>query len=211
MNKGRAKRSTTLRDGRTSSSSSQLASSPAYVLAPARRCFDWRLNRPARLDQRVDRPSRNRRRAGAEHVRGGRKRAGTNSTVRRRARSWNVSRALVPCDGVRLGWLEVYRDITGQRLIQSKLLQTEKMAALGQLVSGIAHELNNPSPASGLRAVVAQPPFRAGPHGRCSLISQELRAPTNRQEFPCFAETKPERRASSERSHRRTTALRATN
>ncbi|MHB8540616.1 MAG: hybrid sensor histidine kinase/response regulator [Candidatus Acidiferrales bacterium] len=44
----------------------------------------------------------------------------------------------------RLGWLEIYSDITHQRQIQSKLLQTEKMAALGQLVSGIAHELNNP-------------------------------------------------------------------
>jgi two-component system NtrC family sensor kinase len=47
-------------------------------------------------------------------------------------------------DGGPIGWLEIYRDITSQRQIQSKLLQTEKMAALGQLVSGIAHELNNP-------------------------------------------------------------------
>ncbi len=46
--------------------------------------------------------------------------------------------------GTPLGWIEVYRDITSQRLLQSKLLRTEKMAVLGQLVSGIAHELNNP-------------------------------------------------------------------
>lgn len=43
-----------------------------------------------------------------------------------------------------VGRLEVYRDITAQRLLEDKVLQREKLAAVGQLVSGIAHELNNP-------------------------------------------------------------------
>jgi signal transduction histidine kinase/CheY-like chemotaxis protein len=58
-----------------------------------------------------------------------------------------LERAIFPVRdraGRQLGWLELYRDVTSQRLLQSKLLQTEKMAAIGQLVSGIAHELNNP-------------------------------------------------------------------
>jgi signal transduction histidine kinase/FixJ family two-component response regulator len=54
------------------------------------------------------------------------------------------SRPVLDGEGRRTGWLELYNDVTGEREIQSKLLQTEKMAALGQLVSGIAHELNNP-------------------------------------------------------------------
>jgi signal transduction histidine kinase/CheY-like chemotaxis protein len=54
------------------------------------------------------------------------------------------SRPVFDGEGHSIGWLELYSDVTGERQIQSKLLQTEKMAALGQLVSGIAHELNNP-------------------------------------------------------------------
>src|SRR3989441_1535332 len=46
------------------------------------------------------------------------------------------SRPVMDAGGQRLGWLEVYRDITGQRLIHSKLLQTEKMAALGPFGAG---------------------------------------------------------------------------
>jgi CheY-like chemotaxis protein/two-component sensor histidine kinase len=40
--------------------------------------------------------------------------------------------------------VEIYHDLTAQRVFHSKLLQTEKLAALGQMVSGVAHELSNP-------------------------------------------------------------------
>ncbi len=46
--------------------------------------------------------------------------------------------------GHRLGRVEIYRDLTAQRVFQAKLLQTEKLAAIGQMVTGIAHELSNP-------------------------------------------------------------------
>jgi signal transduction histidine kinase/ActR/RegA family two-component response regulator len=55
-----------------------------------------------------------------------------------------ASRPIVGANGERIGRVEIYRDLTAQRVFQSKLLQTEKLAALGQMVTGVAHELSNP-------------------------------------------------------------------
>jgi signal transduction histidine kinase/CheY-like chemotaxis protein len=54
------------------------------------------------------------------------------------------ARPVLDAAGRRSGWVEIYRDLTSQRVFQSKLLQTEKLAALGQMLTGVAHKLNNP-------------------------------------------------------------------
>jgi signal transduction histidine kinase len=42
------------------------------------------------------------------------------------------------------GAVLVLRDATHQRLMQEQLHQTEKLSSLGEMISGVAHELNNP-------------------------------------------------------------------
>jgi PAS domain S-box-containing protein len=47
-------------------------------------------------------------------------------------------------EGVIVGALGIMRDVTDDQRLAEQLLQQEKLAAIGQLVSGVAHELNNP-------------------------------------------------------------------
>lgn len=42
------------------------------------------------------------------------------------------------------GALGIVRDVTDEKRMTEQLMQQEKLAAVGQLVSGVAHELNNP-------------------------------------------------------------------
>jgi len=43
------------------------------------------------------------------------------------------------------GWRVILvEDVTDEKVLEARLIQSDKMASMGQLVSGVAHELNNP-------------------------------------------------------------------
>jgi PAS domain S-box-containing protein len=42
------------------------------------------------------------------------------------------------------GSIHVAKDISNEKLLRQQLIQSEKLSAIGELISGIAHELNNP-------------------------------------------------------------------
>ena len=54
------------------------------------------------------------------------------------------ARPILDAQGQRAGWMEVYRDVTGQKLAEGNVFHIERMVTLGQLVSNVAHELSNP-------------------------------------------------------------------
>ena len=54
------------------------------------------------------------------------------------------TRSIVASSGKLLGRVEVYREATARRMFQSRMLQAEKLASLGQRVTAIVHELSNP-------------------------------------------------------------------
>jgi len=51
---------------------------------------------------------------------------------------------IVDPDGARVGVVATFQDLTEIKHLQRQVLQTEKMASIGQLAAGVAHEINNP-------------------------------------------------------------------
>src|SRR6266581_4247473 len=59
-------------------------------------------------------------------------------------RAVRVNAARIPGAATELSIVVMVEDVTEQQALETQLVQSEKLAAVGQLVSGVAHELNNP-------------------------------------------------------------------
>ncbi len=68
--------------------------------------------------------------------------------ARHRDGSWRTMRAsgspLVDADGKISGVIISVRDITIERKLEQQVVQSERLAAMGAMIGGVAHELNNP-------------------------------------------------------------------
>ncbi|QRN94671.1 response regulator [Archangium violaceum] len=66
---------------------------------------------------------------------------GTRSEISQRGRTYAMSAYPLTGEGRAVC---SYRDISDEREMTRRLIETEKMAAVGQLAGGVAHEINNP-------------------------------------------------------------------
>jgi PAS domain S-box-containing protein len=79
----------------------------------------------------------------------GRKMFGTcDYNARHRDRSWRTMRAsaspLFDAENKLSGAIVSVRDITVEKKLEQQIIQSERLAAMGQMIGGFAHELNNP-------------------------------------------------------------------
>lgn len=107
------------------------------------------------------------------------------------------TRTIVAPGGKKLGRVEVYRENTARRIFQSRMLQAEKLASLGQRATGIMHELSNPLTTilgNAQRIVLRAEPGAHSSEAHRILEEAERATAILRQLLHLSRQTRPERR-----------------
>jgi PAS domain S-box-containing protein len=88
---------------------------------------------------------------------------------------WCVATNLKDEDERLTGYLIVLRDVTDRKQLELQLIQSEKMASVGELAAGVAHEINNPLSGILSNAEFLQEEISEGEHERHEEINEIIR------------------------------------
>ena len=90
-------------------------------------------------------------------------------------RTFRVNAARMPGGDPNQAAVVLVQDVTEQQAMERQLIQSEKLATVGQLVSGVAHELNNPlTSISGLAEfLLEQKELGTGDRGHLKVIHEQ--------------------------------------
>jgi len=102
-------------------------------------------------------------------------------------RSFRISKIPMRLDGDEITHvITIGEDVTLWHTVQQQILQSEKLAAIGQLAAGIMHEINNPLATIGAcvaalenRLAEATEPVRSGAQEYLEIIDKEVERCTN--------------------------------
>jgi PAS domain S-box-containing protein len=100
--------------------------------------------------------------------------------ARHRDGSWRTMRAagsrLVDADGKTSGVIFSVRDITVERKLEQQVVQSERLAAMGAMIGGVAHELNNPLTAiMGVSELLQDTETNEGARKQLAILQQQAR------------------------------------
>jgi PAS domain S-box-containing protein len=94
--------------------------------------------------------------------------------------------SLLDPEGRHVGTLEMVRDVTDRQKLQAQLMVSDRMASMGTLAAGVAHEINNPLTAvignlafvaDSLEQAAAGPEGGTSAEGRAAMLLRELKEP----------------------------------
>ena len=87
-----------------------------------------------------------------------------------------VASPLLDAEGKPAGVIISVRDVTTEKKLERQIIQSERLAAMGQMIGGFAHELNNPlTSILGMAELLQDSAVSEGAHKQVTILQQQAR------------------------------------